>query len=86
MIYAELFFNEKKNEFLNHLPSGVFLKRKGDSRSCIFECEDDLDRQALVELLTQNMVCFQDTDEKSEREIKKEEKERKKIEKRKRFG
>lgn len=63
-IFAELFYNEKKNEFLNSLPPGITFKRKNNSRACVFECEDNLDKQALIEILENNQVCYQDMDEK----------------------
>jgi len=70
-IYAELFHDSKKNDFLDCLPSGVVLRRKGLSRACIFECDDDLTKQALVNLLENNQVCYQDMDEEKDEEDEK---------------
>lgn len=59
-IHAELFFDDKKNGFLKKLPPGVTIKRKGNSRSCIFEWDDNLTKEALIEILDSNQVCYQE--------------------------
>ena len=74
-VYAELFHDEKKNDFLNYLPSGAVLRRKGKSRACLFECDDELVKQSLVELLENSQVCYQDMDEKEDDDKEDEDKE-----------
>jgi len=60
-IYAELFFNDKKNEFIKSLPAEIIVKRKGNSRACIFECEDEA-KESLIEILERHQVCYQEAD------------------------
>lgn len=62
-IYAELFSNDKKNDFLNCLPEGISYKRKKLSRACMFECEGEESKQKLIGILENSQVCFQDMDE-----------------------
>ena len=48
------------NEF--QVPSGVRLYRKKGSRACYFECEDDIAKEDLVELLDSKGILWQENE------------------------